>query len=59
VADRYGSIAQGKVANVIVTTGDPLDVRSTVKHLFIRGQLVPFTDKHTELYDRFMGRPNP
>lgn len=59
VADRYGSIEQGKVANVIVTTGDPLDVRSTVKHLFIRGQLVPFTDRHTELYDRFMGRPKP
>jgi imidazolonepropionase-like amidohydrolase len=59
VGDRYGSIEQGKVANVIVTTGDPLDVRSTVKHLFIRGQLVPFTDKHTELYDRFMSRPNP
>jgi imidazolonepropionase-like amidohydrolase len=59
VADRYGSIAQGKVANVIVTTGDPLDVRSTVRHLFIRGQPVPFTDRHTDLYDRFMGRPRP
>ena len=59
VGDRYGSIEQGKVANVIVTTGDPLDVRSTVKHLFIRGQLVPFTDRHTELYDLFMSRPKP
>lgn len=59
VSDRYGSIQAGKVANVIVTTGDPLDVRSTVKHLFIRGQLVPFTDRHTELYDRFMSRPKP
>jgi imidazolonepropionase-like amidohydrolase len=57
VADRYGSLEPGKVANLIVTTGDPLDVRSTVKHLFIRGHPVPFTDKHTELYDRFMARP--
>lgn len=57
VADRYGSLESGKVANVIVTTGDPLDVRSTVKHLFIRGQPIPFTDKHTELYERFMARP--
>ncbi|HSJ65978.1 MAG TPA: amidohydrolase family protein [Gemmatimonadaceae bacterium] len=59
VADRYGSIDPGKVANVIVTTGDPLDVRTTVTHLFIRGELVPFTDRHTELYDRFRARPKP
>ena len=59
VSDRYGSIQSGKVANVIVTTGDPLDVRSTVRHLFIRGELVPFTDRHTELYERFMSRPKP
>jgi imidazolonepropionase-like amidohydrolase len=59
VSDRYGSIQPGKVANVIVTTGDPLDVRSTVKYLFIRGELVPFTDRHTELYERFMSRPKP
>jgi imidazolonepropionase-like amidohydrolase len=59
VADRYGSIEPGKVANVIVTTGDPLDVRTTVKHLFIRGELVPFTDRHTELYDQFRARPRP
>jgi imidazolonepropionase-like amidohydrolase len=59
VADRYGSLETGKVANVIVTTGDPLDVRSTVKYLFIRGALVPFTDKHTELYEQFRARPRP
>ena len=59
VSDKYGSIQPGKVANVIVTTGDPLDVRNTVRHLFIRGELVPFTDRHTELYERFMSRPKP
>jgi imidazolonepropionase-like amidohydrolase len=56
VADRYGSIEAGKVANIIVTTGDPLDVRSVVKHLFIRGEEVPLTDRHTELYEKFRGR---
>ena len=57
VADRYGSIEPGKVANVIVTTGDPLDVRSVVRHLFVRGELVPLTDRHTRLYEQFRGRP--
>ena len=59
VADRYGSIEAGKVANIMVTTGDPLDVRSTVKHLFIRGMKVPLTDRHTELYEQFRARPKP
>jgi len=59
VADRYGSLEPGKVANVIVTTGNPLDVRSNVKYLFIRGDNVPLTDRHTKLYEQFRARPKP
>ncbi|MGQ0538958.1 MAG: amidohydrolase family protein [Gemmatimonadaceae bacterium] len=57
VADRYGSLEPGKVANVMVTTGDPLDVRTHVKHVFIRGEAIPFTDRHTQLYEKFRARP--
>lgn len=57
VADRYGSLAPGKVANVVVTTGDPMDVRSVVRHLFIRGQPVTLDDRHTRLYEQFRARP--
>jgi imidazolonepropionase-like amidohydrolase len=57
VADRYGSLAPGKVANVVVTTGDPMDVRSVVRHLFIRGQPVSLDDRHTRLYEQFRARP--
>jgi imidazolonepropionase-like amidohydrolase len=59
VADKYGSLEPGKVANVMVTTGNPLDVRSNVKYLFIRGQAVPLTDRHTKLYEQFRARPKP
>jgi len=59
VADRYGSLEPGKVANVIVTTGNPLDVRSNVKYLFIRGEQVPLTDRHTKLYEQFRARSKP
>jgi imidazolonepropionase-like amidohydrolase len=59
VADRYGSLEPGKVANVIVTTGDPMDVRSTVRHLFIRGTAVPLDDRHSRLYEQFRARPRP
>ena len=57
--DRLGSIEAGKVANLIVTTGDPLDVRTTTRYVFIRGQPMPYNDKHTRLYDQFRNRPRP
>ncbi|MFI5207697.1 MAG: amidohydrolase family protein [Gemmatimonadales bacterium] len=59
VADKIGSIETGKVADLIVTTGDPLDVRTTTRYLFIRGELIPFNDKHTLEYERWRARPRP
>ena len=57
VSDRIGSIDQGKVANLIVTDGDPLEVRTQVKYLFINGRQIPLTSRHTELYERYKSRP--
>lgn len=59
VQDRLGSIEQGKVANLIVTTGDPLDVRTLMRYVFIRGQNMPFNDMHTQEYERWRNRPRP
>lgn len=59
VADRLGSIEAGKVANLFVSTGDPMDPRSHVRYLFIRGELVPLVDRHTKFYDEFRARPKP
>jgi imidazolonepropionase-like amidohydrolase len=56
VADRIGSIEQGKIANLIVTDGDPLEIRTNVKFLFINGRQIPLTTKHTELYERYKAR---
>jgi imidazolonepropionase-like amidohydrolase len=57
VADKLGSIEQGKVANLIVTDGDPLEILTQVKYLFIAGHQVPLTSRHTELYDKYKVRP--
>ncbi len=57
VADRLGSIEVGKVATLIVTTGDPLDVRTTVRHMFVRGIPAPFNDRHTRMYEAWRARP--
>ena len=59
VADKLGSVEAGKVANLMVTTGDPLDVRTQVRHVFIRGDETPMDDRHTRLYEEFRARPKP
>ena len=58
VADRLGSIEPGKEATLIVTDGDPLDARMGPRWVFIRGELVPFNDRHTRLYEEFRARPS-
>jgi imidazolonepropionase-like amidohydrolase len=37
VADRVGSIEVGKLANLVVTSGDLFDEKSAVKHVFVHG----------------------
>jgi imidazolonepropionase-like amidohydrolase len=53
VADRYGSLEAGKVANVVVWDGDPFEMLTTVNHVFIRGQEVPMVSRETLLRDRY------
>jgi imidazolonepropionase-like amidohydrolase len=56
VADRLGSIETGKMANLVVTDGDLLEIRSKIKYLFIDGRPVGLTSRHTELNDAFKNR---
>jgi imidazolonepropionase-like amidohydrolase len=53
VADQLGSLDVGKTANVVVANGDPLDVKTDVKQVFIAGQAVPMTDRQTQLRDEY------
>jgi imidazolonepropionase-like amidohydrolase len=59
VADRVGSIEPGKVANLVIWSGDPLELRTPVPRVIIAGRDVGPSSKHTELYERFMNRPRP
>lgn len=56
VADSYGSIEEGKVANLFVSTGDPFEMKSAIQHLFINGWNVPVESRHTLLYNEFLHR---
>src|ERR1041385_4623460 len=56
VADRLGSIEVGKMANLVVTDGDLLEIRTHIRYLFIDGRPVVLTSRHTELNDAFKNR---
>ena len=56
VADRLGSIEAGKMANLVVTDGDLLEIRSRIRYLFIDGRPVVLTSRHTELNEAFKNR---
>jgi imidazolonepropionase-like amidohydrolase len=54
IADRVGSLEPGKLANLLVSKGDPLDVRAEIRYVFIEGKLVPLESRNTEVYQRFL-----
>ncbi len=59
LADQIGTLETGKIANVIVTNGDPLELTTDVKYLFIKGQLTSTDNRHKRLYEKYLNRPKP
>ncbi len=49
-----GTLVAGSVANVVVWGGDPLEILTPVRHVFIRGREIPLVSRQTELRDRYM-----
>jgi imidazolonepropionase-like amidohydrolase len=55
IGDRTGSIETGKDANIVISEGDILDMRtSIITHAFIQGRQIDLTDKHKQLNQRYM-----
>ncbi|HYW46326.1 MAG TPA: amidohydrolase family protein [Bryobacteraceae bacterium] len=55
-ADRLGSVEKGKVADLVVTDGDLLEIQTQVKRLYIAGKEVALTNKQTRLYEKYSER---
>ena len=53
---EIGVVEKGKVADLMVTTGDPLEISTQIKYLFIKGKEVPLVNKQTRLYEKYMSR---
>jgi imidazolonepropionase-like amidohydrolase len=57
IADELGTIETGKLADLIVTNGDPLELQTQVRYLFIKGQLTSTDNRHRDLYEQYRKRP--
>lgn len=57
LARDLGTIEPGKLGNLIVTNGDPLEIRTEVRYLFIKGRLTSTDNKHRQLYEKYRQRP--
>ena len=57
LADQLGTIEPGKMADLIVTDGDPLAIPTQVHYLFINGELTSTDNKHLRLYEQYRKRP--
>jgi imidazolonepropionase-like amidohydrolase len=57
LGNQIGTLETGRIANVIVTNGDPLEITTDVRYLFIKGQLTPTNNRHESLYEKYLNRP--
>ena len=56
VADKLGSIEQGKNATLFISDGDPFETKTQVKYVFIDGWQMPMVSRQTLLYEEFLQR---
>ena len=57
LAGDVGTIESGKIANIVVSNGDPLELTTEVRYLFIRGQLTSLDNRQKRLFEKYSARP--
>jgi hypothetical protein len=56
VADRFGTLAPGRPADLVLWSGDPLEVSSVADLVVADGQVQSGVSRHTLLRDRYLER---
>ncbi len=57
VGDQIGSVEEGKWADLLITDGNPLEIKTTITKLFIKGKPVDLDNKQKALYEKYLNRP--
>jgi imidazolonepropionase-like amidohydrolase len=55
----YGTLEAGKVANLVIWSGDPFDFASAAEKVYIRGQETSLRTRENELRDKYRTVPLP
>ncbi|MDZ7807007.1 MAG: amidohydrolase family protein [Gracilimonas sp.] len=56
VADKIGSLEEGKQANLFISDGDPFEPMTNIEQVFIKGYKIPMQSRHSQLYEEFIDR---
>jgi imidazolonepropionase-like amidohydrolase len=54
---RYGTLAVGKAANLVLWSGDPLEIGTQVLDVVVRGHRLPLKSRQTALLDKYRRLP--
>ncbi|MBI3865777.1 MAG: amidohydrolase family protein [Planctomycetia bacterium] len=54
--DRIGSLTAGKLANILICDGSPLQQSTQYKAIFVAGRPFAPESRHTRLYEKYRGR---
>ena len=49
----HGSVARGKVANLVVWSGDPFEFATVAEHVFVKGRAVKRPSRQDELTEKY------
>jgi imidazolonepropionase-like amidohydrolase len=52
---KRGSIKPGYIADIVVWSGDPLEVTTFVEQVYISGEIIPLKNRSMRLKDRYIG----
>ena len=58
LAGQMGTIAVGQRADLVLWTGDPLDVANVARQVWMDGRAIPMRSRQTELRDRYLHPDN-
>ena len=59
VDDRLGSLEPGKIADIVVWSGDPLELDGRPEAVLIAGKSLPLVSRQTQLRDRYRDLSRP